>query len=54
MPAAFSASSPPAGLREFHSRPTSRGPFERLGTHRDVFGLKLEEPTPAAFKMALG
>ena len=24
--------------------------FERLGTHRDVFGLSLEEMTPAAFK----
>lgn len=28
--------------------------FERLGTHRDVFGLKLEEMTPAAFKKTLG
>jgi transposase len=27
--------------------------FERLGTHRDVFGLKLEEMTPAAFKKTL-
>lgn len=28
--------------------------FERLGTHRDVFGLRLEEMTPAAFKKTLG
>jgi transposase len=28
--------------------------FERLGTHRDVFDLPLEELTPAAFKKALG
>ncbi len=28
--------------------------FDRLGTHRDVFGLKLEEMTPAAFKKTLG
>jgi hypothetical protein len=28
--------------------------FERLGTHRDVFGLTLEEMTPAAFKKTLG
>ena len=28
--------------------------FERLGTHRDVFGLPLEEMTPAAFKRTLG
>ena len=28
--------------------------FERLGTHRDVFGLPLEEMTPAAFKKTLG
>ena len=28
--------------------------FERLGTHRDVFGLPLEAMTPAAFKMTLG
>jgi transposase len=27
--------------------------FERLGTHRDVFALALEEITPAAFKIAL-
>jgi hypothetical protein len=27
--------------------------FERLGTHRDVFGLPLEELTPAAFKKTL-
>lgn len=27
--------------------------FERLGTHRDVFGLKLEDMTPAAFKATL-
>ncbi len=27
--------------------------FERLGTHRDVFGLALEEMTPAAFKKTL-
>lgn len=27
--------------------------FERLGTHRDVFGLPLEEMTPAAFKKTL-
>jgi hypothetical protein len=27
--------------------------FERLGTHRDVFGLPLAEITPAAFKRAL-
>jgi hypothetical protein len=26
--------------------------FERLGTHRDVFGLALEQMTPAAFKAA--
>lgn len=26
--------------------------FERLGTHRDVFGLELEAMTPAAFKRA--
>jgi len=26
----------------------------RLGTHRDVFGLDLEEMTPAAFKNTLG
>jgi hypothetical protein len=26
--------------------------FDRLGTHRDVFGLDLEEMTPAAFKRA--
>ncbi len=28
--------------------------FERLGTHRDVFGLPLEQLTPAAFKKSLG
>jgi hypothetical protein len=28
--------------------------FERLGTHRDVFGLSLEAMTPAAFKLTLG
>jgi transposase len=28
--------------------------FERLGTHRDVFGLALEHMTPAAFKTTLG
>ena len=28
--------------------------FERLGTHRDVFDLPLEELTPAAFKKTLG
>ncbi|MFO0742201.1 MAG: IS66 family transposase [Labilithrix sp.] len=28
--------------------------FERLGTHRDVFGLPLDALTPAAFKKALG
>jgi transposase len=28
--------------------------FERLGTHRDVFGLPLEAMTPAAFKQTLG
>lgn len=28
--------------------------FERLGTHRDVFGLSLEDMTPAAFKKTLG
>jgi transposase len=28
--------------------------FERLGTHREVFGLRLEEMTPAAFKQTLG
>ena len=28
--------------------------FERLGTHRDVFGLALEEMTPAAFRKTLG
>jgi len=28
--------------------------FERLGTHRDVFGLSIEEMTPAAFKQTLG
>ncbi len=27
--------------------------FERLGTHRDVFGLALEQMTPAAFKIAM-
>jgi len=27
--------------------------FERLGTHRDAFGLALDEMTPAAFKIAL-
>lgn len=27
--------------------------FERLGTHRDVYGLSLEEMTPAAFKATL-
>ena len=27
-------------------------PFERLGTHRDEFGLDLEQITPAAFKTA--
>lgn len=27
--------------------------FERLGTHRDVFGLAIEEMTPAAFKKTL-
>lgn len=27
--------------------------FDRLGTHRDVFGLKLEEMTPAAYKRAI-
>jgi len=27
--------------------------FERLGTHRDVFGLRLEDMTPAAFKKTL-
>jgi len=28
--------------------------FERLGTHRDVFGLSLNAMTPAAFKTSLG
>jgi transposase len=28
--------------------------FERLGTHRDLFALSLEDLTPAAFKKALG
>jgi hypothetical protein len=28
--------------------------FERLGTHRDLFDLPLEELTPAAFKKTLG
>ena len=28
--------------------------FDRLGTHRDVFDLALEEMTPAAFKQSLG
>jgi transposase len=28
--------------------------FDRLGTHRDLFGLSLEEMTPAAFKNTLG
>lgn len=28
--------------------------FERLGTHRDVFALPLEDMTPAAFKKTLG
>ncbi len=28
--------------------------FERLGTHRDVFGLPLEAMTPAAFMQTLG
>jgi len=28
--------------------------FERLGTHRDVFGLPVDEMTPAAFKKSLG
>ena len=28
--------------------------FERLGTHRDVFNLPLEDLTPAAFKKTLG
>ena len=28
--------------------------FERLGTHRDVFDLPLEDLTPAAFKKTLG
>ncbi len=28
--------------------------FERLGTHRDVFGLRPEAMTPAAFKKTLG
>lgn len=28
--------------------------FERLGTHRDLFALPLEEMTPAAFKKTLG
>lgn len=28
--------------------------FERMGTHRDVFGLELHEMTPAAFKKTLG
>ncbi len=28
--------------------------FERLGTHREVFGLGLEQLTPAAFKKTLG
>lgn len=28
--------------------------FERLGTHRDVFGVSINELTPAAFKKSLG
>lgn len=28
--------------------------FDRIGTHRDVFGLALEDMTPAAFKKTLG
>ena len=28
--------------------------FERLGTHRDVFDIPLEDMTPAAFKKARG
>jgi hypothetical protein len=27
--------------------------FERLGTHRDVFGLAVEQMTPAAFKASI-
>jgi hypothetical protein len=27
--------------------------FDRLGTHRDVFGLPLEDITPAAFKKTI-
>jgi hypothetical protein len=28
--------------------------FERLGTHRDIFGLRLDEMTPKAFKNVTG
>jgi transposase len=28
--------------------------FERLGTHRDVFGMNIDDLTPAAFKRSLG
>ena len=28
--------------------------FDRLGTHRDMFGLELHEMTPAAFKKTIG
>jgi hypothetical protein len=28
--------------------------FERLGTHRDIFGLRLDEMTPKAFQSATG
>jgi hypothetical protein len=27
--------------------------FERLGTHRDLYGLAIEDMTPAAFKKIL-
>ena len=28
--------------------------FERLGTHRDVYALPIDQLTPAAFKLAHG
>jgi hypothetical protein len=52
-PAFCSGPSPPVALRA-PVQAYLAWAFERLGTHRDVFGLQLEDVTPAAFKKSLG
>ena len=42
-----------AVLRAFPAQAYLTWAFDRLGTHRDLFALPLEEMTPAAFKKTL-